>query len=284
MNQSNRVLVTGAGGFIGRATVSDLKAAGFSVTLGVRSGYESERTDLIAIDLAKPDAILELVDKVRFDAIVHLGAQIGWSGATEAEMYVPNVLSTGCLAALAAHWSAYFVFASAAIVCGIKTEIIEENSTVLADSPYARSKWLGEQLLAASHVSHCNLRIGGVFGAQSPSHLGLNRAIAGAVSGVAPTQIGTGIAQRNYVYVQDVARAITFALRERLQGTHLLAGSESLTISQMMESICNTFLPGQHPEVKEGPEASNQVIMPSPALPETRSFLEALVEIRGFST
>ena len=280
MDKAKSVLVTGATGFIGRATVAGLEQAGWAVTRVVRSTDRSLENGEIYLDLAKPAAILALESCARFDAIVHLGANIGWSGATEAEMFVPNILSSGCLSFLASQWNAQLIYASAAIVCGVKTEMIDASTPVTPDTAYAQSKWLGEQLIVASHVHHCILRVAGVFGSGGPAHLGLNRAIDGAMKGIPPTQSGSGSALRNYVYVKDVAQAIVFALQERLEGTHLLAGSEVMSVGQMLQEICDTFLPGQQPARIDGQEAMNQVIEPSRHLPKTQGFREALADIK----
>jgi UDP-glucose 4-epimerase len=195
-------------------------------------------------------------------------------------MFVPNVLSTGCLAYLATLWDAHLIFASTAIVHGVMNETIDLDSPVSPDTAYAKSKWLGEQLLAASNAKHCILRIAGVFGCDGPAHLGLNRAIDGAIKGEPPLQIGSGAALRNYVYVKDVAQAIVYALQERLVGTHLLSGHEVVSVSEMLQQVCDTFAPGLHPVIKDGPQAFNQVITPSIFLPKTREFREALNDIR----
>jgi nucleoside-diphosphate-sugar epimerase len=280
MLANKTAFVTGAYGFTGRATVLALEEAGWKVTKGIRSSSQLLGDGSISIDLADPAAILALGTNLRFDAIVHLGAHIGWSDATEAEMFTPNVLSTGCLAYLANRWKATLLFASAAIVHGVRNEKIESDSPVNPDTAYAKSKWLAEQLLAASHVDHCILRIAGVFGCGGPDHLGLNRAIAGAAKGQTPIQIGSGIALRNYVYVKDVAQAFVWALQNNLEGTHLLAGSEVMSVSAMLEAICDTFLPGRHPVLKDGQEPNSQVIEHSLHLPRTRGFREALLDIR----
>jgi len=281
MEQVKSVLVTGANGFIGRATVACLEQAGWRVTRGIRSTEQSLGGDTISLDLTKPAAILTLANEARFDAIVHLGAYVGLSGEAEEEMYVPNVLATGCLAFLTRQWNAHLIYASTAIVCGVRTEKIDATSTVAPDTAYAHSKWLGEQLIVASQCSNCILRIAGVFGADGPTHLGLNRAIDGAMKGTPPTQVGAGGALRNYIYVKDAAQAIVFALQCRLEGIHLLAGSEVMPVSQMLQEICKMFLPDQRPVLKDGQEAMSQVIQPSLDLPTTRKFLEALADIKG---
>ena len=212
MNNTRTVLITGATGFIGKKVVSVLEAAGWSVTQGVRSVIDPAGAQFIHLDLAQPETILALRTGYRFEGIVHLGALIGWSGASEAEMFVPNVLSTGLLASIAKDWGAHFVYASAAIVCGARKERIDYATEVAPDSDYARSKYLGELLIAASHASSCNLRIAGVFGGNGPRHLGLNLAIDEALKGNLPTQVGSGDALRNYIYVEDVALAVASVL------------------------------------------------------------------------
>lgn len=279
MGTAKRVLVTGATGFIGRATVSALADSGWQITLGSRSASETMVQRTIHLDLAEPATLLALAKWARFDAIVHLGARVGLSEA-ESEMFVPNVLSTGCMAYLATLWDAHLIYASTAIVHGVRNEKIKSDSPVCLDTAYAKSKWLGEQLLAASNARHCVLRIAGVFGCDGPAHLGLNRAIDGAIKGEPPLQIGSGTALRNYVYVKDVAKGIVYALQEHLVGTHLLAGHEVVSVSEMLQQVCDTFAPGLHPAIKDGAQALNQVITPSTFLPKTRRFHDALIDIR----
>lgn len=279
MVEKKTVLVTGATGFIGRSTVSALADAGWQVTQGSRSGNSRMDQGIIHLDLADPETLLVLAKNHRFDAIVHLGAQVDLS-EDESEMFVPNVLSTGCLAYLANLWDAHLVYASTVIVHGVGCEKIEPDSPVCPDTAYAKSKWLGEQLFSTSNIKHCVLRIAGVFGCDGPAHLGLNRAIDGVIKGEPPVQIGSGAALRNYIYVKDVAQAITYVLQERLLGTHLLAGHEVASIGEMLQKVCDTFSQGLHPVNKDGPHGSNQVVTPSNFLPKTRGFSEALIDIR----
>jgi UDP-glucose 4-epimerase len=280
MGAEKLVLVTGATGFIGRATMSALTEAGWAVTKGSRSSGERTAPDTVNLDLVDPATVLALAKGSRFDAIVHLGARVGLSETAEAEMFAPNILSTGCLAYLANLWDAHMLYSSTAIVHGVRSVTIQADSSLCTDTAYARSKWLGEQLLAASNARHCVLRIAGVFGRTGPAHLGLNRAIDGAINGESPVQIGEGRALRNYIYVEDVARAIVHALQERLSGTHLLAGHECISLGEMLQQLCDAFLHGSRPVLKEGPEATDQLITPSSALPVTRGFREALIDIR----
>jgi UDP-glucose 4-epimerase len=281
VGESKSVMVTGASGFIGRETVTSLEEAGWDVTRALRSMEQSKDEKAIFLDLTKPSTIHALADTMCFDAIVHMGAHVGLYGESLADLYVPNVLSTGCLAALSRQWDAHLLFASTAIVHGIHVEKIEAISPSNPDTPYAKSKCLAEELVLASQCSHCVFRIAGVFGVDGPNHLGINRAIDGAMNGVAPTQVGTAAALRNYIYVRDVADSIVFALENKLHGTHLVSGSEVLSIHEMLSQICEIFLPDQVPEIKSGDEAISQIVCPSQHLPRTRKFTDALVDMKS---
>lgn len=280
MGAIKKVLITGATGFIGRATVSALADGGWQITQGSRLSRERAAQGTVHLDLAEPATIFALAKGPSFDAVVHIGARVGLSGETESDMFVPNVLSTGCLAYLAKLWDAHLIYSSTAIVHGVRNATINPGSPVCPDTDYARSKWLGEQLLRASNAKHCVLRIAGVFGYNGPTHLGLNRAIDSAIKGEPPMQVGSGAALRNYVYVKDVAKAVVYALEQNIEGTHLLAGHEVLSISEMLQQVCDIFLTGTHPVIKDGAQALNQVITPSIFLPKTRGFSEALIDIR----
>lgn len=273
-------LVTGATGFIGREVVVALANAGWQVILGIRAFDVPSAFREVRVDLSDPATILDLAKEVRCDVIVHLGARVGLSGETEADLFEVNVLSTGCVAYLAKLWEARLVYASTTIVHGVRSESISINSPFQLDTAYAKSKWLGERLIEASNVRHCILRIAGVFGRSGPAHLGLNRAIDGAIKGELPLQIGTGAALRNYVYVKDVARAIVYTLQEDLGGVHLLAGDEVMSIGEMLQQVCDTFMPGRHPLIDGEAQSMSQVVIPSTELPITRGFHEALVDIR----
>jgi UDP-glucose 4-epimerase len=284
MSSEKTVLVTGANGFIGRVVVAELESAGWVVTKGVRSSQKILGEGFIGIDLNDPAALLSLSSGVRFDAIVHLGANVELNGGSDAEIYNQNILSTALLAFLAAKWNSFLIFASTVIVCGVRTENIGINSLINTDTPYAKSKYIGEELIIASKVKACILRIAGTFGYMGPSHLGLNQAISSAIGGESPTQINTGRALRNYIYVKDVGQSIVYALDHQIQGIHFLAGSEVLSVAQMLGEVCDVFLPGQHPFAKHGEESSDQIIESSALLPRSRSFHDALVDIKGITS
>jgi len=280
MSDLKKILVTGATGFIGSAIAERLEEVGYQVTRTTRRQSEVDGESMLYLDLSRPETIIGLIGEYRFDTIVHFGARIGWSGEIEEELFIPNVIATGLLANFAQKTDSQLIFSSIAVVCGVTAEKITQDSPIGPDTPYGKSKWLAEELVNASGARHCILRIGGVFGLNGPDHLGLNRAIAGAINQTAPQLHGRGNARRNYVYLWDVAETVEHIIRNNIEGTHLLAGSEQSSIRSMLKEVCAVFMPGVNPVQHFGDDATEQLIMPSSDLSETRSFRSALEDIR----
>jgi len=272
------VLVTGASGFVGKSVVKHLEADGWDVIPLVRS-VDGNRS--LKIDFESPSVFSDLSAVPGVDAIVHLATNVGFDGKSLEEIFLANIAATTALITLAKHMGAHFVFASAALVAGSKERHIGRQTPDNPDSPYMVSKLLAEQTIQASGVRQTILRIGGVFGINGPNHLGLNRAIRSVIEGEAPVVTGNGSVRRNYIYVNDIAATIADVLRRDIFGTHLVAGSESLSIKEMLSSLCEVFLPGVDPIYREGSAGFDQLIVPSPDLPGARPFRIALEDMRA---
>lgn len=271
------VLVTGAAGFLGRAVVAAADAAGWAVWPVVHHATGFPREIVAEFDAPTFGQLVRELPRV--DAVVHLGARVGWGGLPPAALLAPNVLASGHLAAWARHRGAYFVYASAAIVCGVQTPRIDAATPLHPDTAYGCSKWLGEETVRMAEVEGAILRFAGIFGGGGPSHLGLNRALQAATQGEVPSIHGDGEGRRNYIYVHDAAACIMTCLNRRVTGIHLAAGPAALTIAEMVQAICDEFLGGRPPGRSRGDPARDQVVVPSPDLPPGRDFRDALRDI-----
>ena len=276
-----RILITGASGFIGSRLVKLLNEdSEFKVFRGVRALASNDSEGDVLIDLSDVTSILSLVDNYNFDAIVHLAAKVGWGGLIYEEMYTENVLATGALGYVANKMGAKLLFGSAALVHGQNTPQISLDIPVTVDTDYARSKYDAERLLRSILPEVCIFRIGGVFGQNGPSHLGLNRVISGALQGKAPAIYGKGDDMRNYIFVDDLCTQIIEAVRVKASGMHLIAGVETLTIKNMYEAICSEFLSGMRVTyLPESQSSSDQVILGTEKFGGSRVFTEALKAI-----
>ena len=277
---AGRVLITGASGFVGSCLVRMLGDTGWQVMPIVRqnSGFNNE----VVLDFCDVDFRDKLAQMPKADAVVHLGAKIEWDGNIREKLFKPNVLATAELADWSKSIGAYFLFSSTAIVFGSRNRHITSSNKLELDTDYGYSKWLAEELIRMSGVKCGILRIGGIFGKNGPSHLGINVAIENALNGVVPVQRGDGAVKRNYIYVEDLCNVIKFCIEQEFEGTHLVAGSSVNLVSEMLEIICETFLPGRSPQrVPSERVVSDQIVEHSAYLPRGRSFEEALKDIKG---
>ena len=273
-----RVLITGAGGFIGSQFLRRLADTKWEVISLNRSSRTLKNE--VVLDFCDEDFYVKLNSLPRVDAVVHLGARIGWDGGSRSDLFVSNVLATAELARWSNKVGAYLIFASAAIICGLGNTYIKSDSKPKFDSDYGYSKWLAEELIRMSGVKHTIMRIGGAFGRNGPKHLSLNLSIDNALNGIRPIQYGVGNQKRNYIYVEDLADILLYCLENRIEGTHLVAGSNINTISEMLETICHILLPDKKPEYKAGDNGPDQIMEHSQALPKGRSFEDAICDLK----
>lgn len=272
-----RVLVTGANGFVGNNLMSLLADTDIEIIPMVRKSINF-KNEVIA-DFCDSDFSKIVYSLPKVDAVIHLGAKVSFDVNSIKKLFAPNVLATGILANWAGKTGVYFVFASTAIVCGVKNPRITIDSKPNPDTDYSYSKWLSEELIKTSGVKHVILRVGGIFGKNGPHHLGINKAIDNGFKGIAPNVLSSGGEKRNYIYVYDLTKLIAFCLKNEVEGIHLAAGSEINTIHEMLEIICKRLLHGKELMVSDGKAGNDQVIETSPIFPRGRSFEEAIEHI-----
>jgi UDP-glucose 4-epimerase len=217
-----RAIVTGGAGFIGSHVVDALVARGDQVAVvdslvhGTRENV-SPGAELHVVDIREP--LDELFDTVRPEAVFHLAAQADVRVSVErpVEDAEVNVLGTVRILEAGRRHGAQVVFASTGgAIYGECEEPAREDTATEPLSPYGTAKLAAEEYLRSYNrlhgTRHISLRLGNVYGPRQDPHgeAGVVAIFLGALArGEHASIFGDGQQTRDYVYVGDVARAIT---------------------------------------------------------------------------
>jgi nucleoside-diphosphate-sugar epimerase len=271
------VLITGASGFLGTATVVAARRAGLDVTPIARNASAGK----MGVDLEDLFALEKVLNAVQPAAIINCAAVVDFRTGVLAQQYRVNTLAPAVMAGWAARHDALIVQASTAVVHGVRVERVGPMTSIHPDTDYGRSKWLAEEMIQASGCPAAVIRFAGIFGRAGPEHLALNAAIRHARDGAPPTIIGTGAARRNYVYLEDAASALVQCVTARLVGIFRMGGATVSSVREMFEAVCEVYQLREAPLVTPGQDGPDQIVEASPELMPGRSFLAGLIADRG---
>lgn len=226
-----RVLVTGGAGFIGSHTVDLLLSRGYEVTVlddfssgkqeNLAAHLEKPSFRLIRGDVRDPRAVEEAMEGV--EAVIHEAALISVPLSFERPEVVKEVNVGGTLNLLETcvrKGVKRFVYASSASVYGEPKRLpVSEDHPTSPLSPYAESKlraeWECLRFFREKGLETVCLRYFNVYGPRQGGgeYAGvIVRFLERLKKGLPPLIHGTGDQTRDFVYVEDVARANLLAL------------------------------------------------------------------------
>lgn len=257
--ETDRVLVTGGCGFIGRAVVRAFRRRGVPVTVVDRAQPE-ERLDGVSYlhgDLAD-DGVVEAALPAGTAGIIHLAARTSVLRSVErpAETYDDNVAVTQRLLEVArTRGVPRFLLASTnAVVGDVGTANITEDLPLRPLTPYGATKAACEMLLSgyagAYGMTTCALRFTNVYGpgmAHKDSFVA--RMMRAALSGEGVRIYGNGEQSRDLVHVDDVVQGILGAWDAEYSGRAIIGGGRSVSVLEMIETVravTGSSLPTEH--------------------------------------
>jgi UDP-glucose 4-epimerase len=246
-----KVLVTGGAGFIGSHIVDALLGRGHEVW--VADDMSSGRLENIPAvlrwecDITYGDGLLATVEGMGLDAICHQAAQPSLRKSIDdpAHDALVNIIGTLNVIAAAKAVGAHVVFASTSAVYDPAGGTFDEDSPIMPNLPYGIAKATAETYLRVSGISHTMLRYGNVYGPRQVQ-VGENQLVPHCLAHIltgAPFVInGDGEQTRDFVYVEDIARANVIAIEGRVKGTFNLGWGWGLSVNTVCETLaelCN---------------------------------------------
>ena len=273
-----RAVVTGGAGFIGSNLVDALVERGDQVTVlddlstGQRENLEgalSGGAELVELDIRDGQAVADLFERVRPEAVFHLAAQIDVRKSTQDPAFDARVNVEGTIrvleAALKFDVPRLVNTSTGGAVYG-EGKIIPapEDHPVAPEAPYGQSKFAAEGYCDLFHRLHglstVSLRYGNVYGPrQDPlGEAGVVAIFCGRLlEGKSPTVFGDGLQTRDYVYVGDVVRANLAAVESAAGGPFNIGTGREATVLDLITALAPLAKDGFEPE--HAPERPGEV-------------------------
>lgn len=239
--RGERILLTGASGFLGAALRRRLAGAGAEVHGVARTapGTPGPALPIHAVDLTDESASRALVDEVRPHRIFHLASLV--TGRRDLDLVVPTLEAN-----LAA---AVHLMVAAAVTGGVERFVLagsmeEPEGDEPPSSPYAAAKAAATAYARMFHAVYglpvVTARIFMVYGpGQRDRTKVVPASILSALRGEAPA-IGSGTRPIDWVYVDDVVEGlVALAGAEGVAGGRFDLGTgETATVREVVETIC----------------------------------------------
>jgi len=238
-----RILVTGAGGFIGRASIGPLVSRGFEVhTVARTPGPDRDpRAVWHQADLLVPGVPARLVDEIHPSHLLHFAwyAVPGkyWTAPENADW----VAASEALArAFERAGGERFVGAGTCAEYAPSDADCDERTTPLAPATlYGTSKHAAHQTLAALAAGRFSFAWGRIFFLYGP-HEDPSRLVPGVIRALmdgreALCTAGTQV--RDFMHVEDVADAFAALVDSRVDGAVNIASGQPVRIADVVSSI-----------------------------------------------
>lgn len=214
----SKVLVTGAGGFIGKALVQTLVETGYTVRAMVRHDTLISSAEVIQGDITNEKDVMQAVEGM--DAVIHLAAR----KSDERDSEAVNITGTVFLA-------------DACKKAGIQRVINISTQSVKLPTlgTYGRTKKESEAIMQASGIPTITLRPSVVY---SDEGGGILSTILGFCSLPIIPMIGSGNIGFQPIHTDDLAAIITQSLTHGTPGTiYDVGGTDRRTLRELTNDI-----------------------------------------------
>jgi UDP-glucose 4-epimerase len=273
-----KVLVTGGAGFIGSHIVDQLIAAEHEVAVvdslwaegGGKESNLNPNARFYRADITDEASLARIFDEVRPEAVSHQAAQHSVAVSTKNPQLDARVNVIGLLNVLsnsARVGVKKVVFASSGATYGTPTRLpIDEDTPQRPESPYGITKMVAEHYLRywqeSQGLNYTALRYGNVYGPrQDPNgEAGVIAIFAKRFLTHQPVRIDwDGEQRKDYVFVEDVARANVLALSRGDNDIFCIGSGTPTSVNEIYEVLAN--LTGYKPEITRAPKRPGDIYL-----------------------
>ena len=273
-----RILVTGGAGFIGSHIVDHCIAAGHEVAvvdnLWQEGGGKEENLNpearFFPADITNEATLQSIFDEVRPEVVSHQAAQHSVAISTKNPRLDARVNVLGLLNVLTnctRVGTRKIIFASSAATYGTPARLpIDEEVPQRPESPYGITKMVAEHYLRfwqeANALAYTALRYGNVYGPrQDPNgEAGVIAIFARRFLNHEPARIDwDGEQKKDYVYVEDVARANLLAIERGENEIFCIGTGRGASVNELYQALAK--ITGYQPEIVRAPKRPGDIYL-----------------------
>jgi nucleoside-diphosphate-sugar epimerase len=267
--RGQKILVTGAGGFVGAAVVGEALTQGFDVVALVRSPAPHRLAGLVvdirACDLSKSDGIAAILDETRPNVVIH-SAWEGVGGPNRAsDVQFDNIRTSVALAdaAIVAGVEKFVGIGSQAEYGRYDRRITEDdlpNPSILYGAAKLAAMHLIRQRMETAGREFAWMRLFSTYGPGDNANWLIPSVLTQLSSGISP-KLTAGTQTWDYLHISDVARGILAAANTKgATGVFNLASGVSTPVRAIVEYLRNLVCPKLDLRFGEVPFATNQIM------------------------
>jgi nucleoside-diphosphate-sugar epimerase len=255
-----RIVITGAGGFIGRHLLRRLEARNdFSILVHGKDATQARNAKSFQGDVTERQSLAGLCEGA--ELAIHLA--YSFEGTPEKLVEV-NAKGTANFLdeCVAARVPRFILFSSGAVYGAAGERAPDEKSELKPDTPYGKAKRMAEEevekRVRAGKINATILRLTNVYG---PGGRGvLNKYVDAIAKGEEIVLQGDGTQERDFLYVEDLVGAIEKVV-DRVQKENMevlnISGNGKITLNELIALIEKVL--GKKARIRREPERPGSV-------------------------